>query len=413
MKRIYLGIWIAAFFLYSPAPAQTVERRDGYIPMLWDESQGKIFFELSTQFDKEILYYTQVAKGSGSGSVGFEWGGDGEGGVIEFQRVGSKVLVVEKNVRFRPGGAGPAMEQGLDESYPDSILAALPITKVEGNKVTVDASPLLIRDAVGFAAPRGGRGGGGGLQAGPDPRTTWRFDPARSVIYLPRTKGFPKNTEVEVTVTYEAESGGARTTPESRILTGRLHHSFLEAPTGYTPREADARVGVGGVRFADYSRTYSGNREVEWVRRQRLEKKDPSAAMSEPKEPLTYYLDGAVPEPIRTAIKEGVGWWNKSFEAAGFKNAVVVKDAPLDMDPMDVRYRHIFWVDRDERGYSTGGGLTDPRTGEIIAARVRQRIPGRVRTASRYWQSYMPGASTDNNFFLPPLPATYSSPDTE
>src|SRR5271169_6849580 len=148
MKRVYLGIWIAAFLLHSPAPALTgIERRDGYIPMLWDESQGKLFFELSTQFDKEILYYTQVAKGSGSGSVGFEWGGDGEGGVIEFQRVGSKVLVVEKNIRFRPGSGGPGMEQGIDESFPDSILAALPITKVEGNKVTVDASPLLIRDA--------------------------------------------------------------------------------------------------------------------------------------------------------------------------------------------------------------------------------------------------------------------------
>jgi Met-zincin/Domain of unknown function (DUF5117) len=413
MKRAYLGIWIAAFLFQSPAPAQQLERREGYIPMLWDESQGKLFFELTTQFNKEILYYTNVAQGSGSGSVGFEWAGEGEGGVIEFQRVGSKVLVLEKNVRFRPGSGGPGMEQGVGESFPDSMLAALPITKVEGDKVTVDAMPLLIRDAVGFTAPRAGRGGGG-LQAPPDAATTWRFDPARCAVYLSRTKGFPKNTEVEVTVTYEAQSGGARTTPESRILTGRLHHTFLEAPTGYTPREADWRVGVGSIRYADYSKSYSDSHTVELVRRQRLEKKDPDAAVSEPKEPLTYYLDPAVPEPIRSAIKDGVGWWNKSFEAAGFKNAVVVRDAPLEMDPMDIRYKHIFWVDRDERGYSTGGGLTDPRTGEIIAARVRLESD-RVRTASRYWQSYMPGASRSNNLFLPPLPlfATYSSPDTE
>jgi hypothetical protein len=377
--------------------------------MLWDSDQGKVFFELS-EFNKDILYYAEIAKGSGSGSVGFEWASATEGGVIQFQRAGNKVLVVQKNLRFRPGNSGPGMEQGLDESFPDSILAALPVVKMEGAKVVVDATPLLIRDAVGFAAPR--QRGGGGLEPTPDPGTTWQFDPARSAIYLPRTKGFPKNTEVEVTVTYEARTGGARSTPEAGILTGRLHHSFVEPPTGYTPREADPRVGVGSIRFADYSKSFSGTNSVAWVRRHRLEKKDPSAAMSEPKEPIVYYLDAAVPEPVRSAIKDGFGWWNKSFEAAGFTNAMVIRDAPREMDPMDVRYNQIYWVDRDERGYSNGGGLTDPRTGEIIAARVRLESD-RVRTASRYWQSYMPGSTSDNNFFLPPLPATYSTPDTE
>jgi len=385
------------------------ERRAGFIPMLWDADQGKLYFELA-DFNKDILYYTEVAKGSGSGNVGLEWATAGEGGVIQFQRVGSKVLVVQKNTRFRAGAGGPGMEQGIDESFPDSILAALPVTKVEGGKVIVDASPLLIRDAVGFTAPRSG--GSDGLQLPPDAGTSWQFDPERSAIYIPRTKAFPKNSEVEVTVTYEAKSGGARSTPEARILTGRLHHSFVEPPTGYTPRLADERVGVGGVPFADFSKPYSGSHDVEVIRRHRLEKKDPSAALSEPKEPLVYYLDAAVPEPIRSAIKDGFNWWNKAFEAAGFRNAMVIRDAPPDMDPMDARYNQIYWVDRDERGYSTGGGLTDPRTGEIIAARVRLESD-RVRTASRYWQSYMPGASTDNNFFDPPPPAGYLSPDSE
>ena len=413
---------LAGVFAFSIClSAQTgVERRDGFIPMVWDADQGKLFFEIS-KFDQDILYFTEVAKGSGSGNVGLEWAGGGEGGVIQFHRVGPKVMVVQKNLRFRAGSGGPGLEQGVDESFPDSILASLPVTKTEAGKVTVDATPLVVRDAANFAAPPrpGGRGGAPNEERS---AATWRFDPVRSAIYLPRTKGYPKNTEVEVIVTYEATSGGARTAPETGILSGRLHYSFVEPPTGYKPREADPRIGVGSVRFSDYSRPDGVANGVEWIRRHRLEKKDPSAAMSEPKQPIVYYLDSSIPEPTRSAMKEGFLWWSKSFEAAGFKNALEIRDAPVGMDPMDIRYNQIYWVDRDERGYSTGGGLTDPRTGEILAARVRLESD-RVRTVSNYWRTYMPAVSGGGSFsgpggsnqedeFFAPLPP-YATPETE
>jgi hypothetical protein len=433
MKAIYTQWLLTALAAQASLVAQTglaqtgVDRKDGFIPMLWDADQGKLQFELS-RFDQDVLYFTSVAKGSGSGSVGLEWAGTGEGGVIQFRRVGPKVLVVQRNLRFRAGNGGPGLEQGVDESFPDSVLASLPVVKSDAGKVIVDATPLVIRDAVGFASEageaggRGGRGGGGGrgpaAEEGGRSSAAWRFDPVRSAIYLPRTRGFPKNTEVEVTVTYQATSGGARTAPEARILTGRVHYSFVEPPTGYRPRPADPRIGVGSIRFADYSRPASAGTAVEWVRRHRLEKKDPSAAISEPKQPIVYYLDPAIPEPTRSAMKDGFRWWNKAFEAAGFRNALQIRDLPPDMDPMDVRYNQIYWVNRDERGYSTGGGLTDPRTGEIIAARVRLESD-RVRTASRYWQSYVPGAAStsggdpqnDEGMFLALPP--YSTPETE
>src|SRR5215469_8374915 len=421
MRQLFTRCFVIAVLVAGGLSAQTMERRDGFIPLLWDATQGKLYFEL-TQFDKDVLYYTEIAKGSGSGSVGFEWAGGGEGGVIQFEHVGPRVLVVLKNTRFRAGNGGPGLDQGVDESFPDSVIASLPVFKTEGEKVIVDATPLVVRDATGFGSGSGGRGGRGGtlpggvseLAAG----VSWQFDPARSAIYLPRTKAFPENSEVEVTVTYQAITGGARTTPESRVLSGRLHYSFVEPPTGYTPRQADIRIGVGSVRFADYSRPPGAGTQVEWIRRHRLEKKNPGAALSEPMRPIVYYLDPAIPEPTRSAMKDGFLWWNKAFEGAGFKNALEIRDMPPGMDPMDVRYNQIYWVNRDERGYSTGGGLTDPRTGEIIAARVRLESD-RVRTASRYWQSYMPGATgggagdsqQEERFFLP-LPA-YSSPDTE
>ncbi len=416
MKQVFIRCLIAALVVCAgvSAQAQNMDRQEGFIPLLWDAAQGKLYFELS-QFDKDVLFYTEIAKGSGSGSVGFEWAGGGEGGVIQFQRVGPKVLVVQKNTRFRAGRGGPGLEQGIDESFPDSILASLPVVKTDGGKVTVDATPLVVRDGVGFGS--GGRGRGGTLPGGVTELiagVSWQFDPARSTIYLPRTKAFPKNSEVEVTATYQALTGGARTTPEARVLSGRLHYSFVEPPTDYTPRKADMRIGIGTVRFADYSKAPSGGTEVEWIRRHRIEKKNPGAAMSEPKAPIVYYLDPAIPEPTRSAMKDGFLWWNKSFEAAGYKNALEIRDMPVGMDPMDVRYNQIYWVNRDERGYSTGGGLTDPRTGEILAARVRLESD-RVRTASKYWQSYMPtgGGSNGQNdfFFLPDAP--YSSPDSE
>jgi len=283
MKRFRTGAISLVLLSVSLSGQTGMERRDGFIPMLWDSAQGKLLFEI-TKFDQDILYFTEVAKGSGSGNVGFEWAAESEGGVIQFQRVGPKVMVVQKNLRFRPGSGGPGMVQGVDQSFPDSILASLPIVSSDGGRVLVDATPLIIRDSVRFAAP-GGNGRGG--QPGEVRATTlWRFDPNRSAIYLPRTKGYPKNTEVEVTVTYEATSGGARTTPEASILTGRLHHSFVEPPTGYTPRAADARIGVGSVRFSDFSKPDTGGKEVEWIRRHRIEKKDPNAALSEPKQPI-------------------------------------------------------------------------------------------------------------------------------
>lgn len=416
---VALGIMLSeALFAQSG-----MERRDGYIPMLWDAGKGKLYFEL-TRLDQDILYFTSVAKGSGSGSVGFEWAGGGEGGVIQFQRVGPKVMVVQKNLRFRAGSGGPGVEKGLDASFPESIIASLPIIRTDGSTVIVDATPLVVRDAAGFASTtgRGGRGGGGPQANELIGGTVWRFDPDRSAIYLPHTKGFPKNSEVEVTVTYEATSGGARTTPETGVLTGRLHYSFVEPPTGYTPRQADPRIGVQAIRFVDYSLPPSSTNVVQWVRRHRLEKKDPNAAISEPVKPIVYYLDAAVPEPTRTAMKQGFLWWNKAFEAAGFKNALEIRDATPDMDPMDVRYNMIYWVDRDQRGYSSGGGLTDPRTGEILAARVRLESD-RVRTMSNYWQAYEPpitgggGGNEENGlfeegFFDSGLPA-YSTPETE
>ena len=132
---------------------------------------------------------------------------------------------------------------------------------------------------------------------------------------------------------------------------------------------------------------------MRWIRRWRLEKKDPKAALSEPKQQIVFYVDPAIPEPIRSAMKTGFERWNKAFEVAGFKNAVRAADPTPDMDPMDIRHSWLLWINRDERGFSSGGGYSDPRTGEILGAKVRMDS-ARIRTIDNYWSTYLAADDT-------------------
>jgi hypothetical protein len=204
---------------------------------------------------------------------------------------------------------------------------------------------------------------------------TYKLDESRSAFYLPRTKGFPQNTEIETTLTFTTDGDPGRyvreTTPSPSAVTLREHHSFVQLPDlNYKPRKLDPRAPSFGIEFYDYASPINEPVEKRWIQRFRLEKKDPSAAVSEPVKPIVYYVDNGAPEPIRTALIEGASWWNQAFEAAGFRNAFQVKVLPADADPMDVRYNMINWVHRSTRGWSYGGGVIDPRTGEVIKGNV-------------------------------------------
>ena len=181
---------------------------------------------------------------------------------------------------------------------------------------------------------------------------SYALDRNRSAIYLPRTKAFPRNTEVEAMLTFADAATGPGTlvsgvTPMPDSVTVREHHSFVALPPpGYTPRRADPRVGVFGVDFFDYASPFTGPIEKQWIARHRLMKKDPTPRSPSRSKPIVYYVDAGAPEPIRSALIEGASWWSQAFEAAGFRNAFQVKVLPPDADPMDVRYNMINWVHR-------------------------------------------------------------------
>jgi hypothetical protein len=345
------------------AKTNGLQKIDGFMPMYWDATNGKMFMEIA-RFKTEVLYQISLPTGIGSNPLGLDRGQLGGTHVVFFERIGQKVLMIEPNYDFRAITEDAAERRAVEESFARSVLWGFKVEMAEGERVLVDATTFFLRDAHGVLDRlRQSRQG------------NYRMDESRSAFYLPRTKGFPKNSEVEVmlTMTSDGETGPLLrgTVPTPQAISVREHYSFVELPDShYKPRKLDPRVGVNGLDFHDYASPITEPIDKHWINRHRIEKRDPGVAVSEPVKPIIYYVDNGTPEPIRSALLEGASWWNQAFEAAGFKNGFQVKVLPEDADPMDARYNMINWVHRSTRGWSYGSSIQDPRTGEIIKGNV-------------------------------------------
>ena len=344
---------------------------DGFIPMYWEASSGKLWIEIS-RWDTDILHMTGLASGLGSNDIGLDRGALSGSRLVRFHRVGPKVLMIQPNLDFRASSTNPREVRAVTDAFAPSTLWGFTAAAETDGRVLVDATDFVVRDMINWAQR---------LRPG-----TYRFDAGRSAVHLPMTMGFPENTEIEASLTFVRQPGGGgggfggfgggggtfegvgNVASTGEAATIRLHHSFVQLPElgEYTPRAFDPRSGYGTMSFADYSAPLGEDMQQRFIRRHRLEKRDPSAAMSEAVEPLVYYLDPGAPEPIRTALLEGARWWNQAFEAAGFRDAFQVEMLPDGVSSHDVRYNVINWVHRSTRGWSTGGSVTDPRTGEIL-----------------------------------------------
>ncbi len=357
----------AVLLAQTPTPSiadktRGMERIEGFVPMYWDAGQGKIWFEIG-RLGEELLYIVSMPTGVGSNDIGLDRGQLGGERIVRFDRVGPRLLLVQPNYRFRAVTDNPDERRAVEQSFAQSVIWGFKV-EAEGNgAVLVDGTDFVLRDGhdVIGAMHRAGQG-------------AYRLDAARSALFLPRTKGFPRNSEVEVTLTFTTNNPGRwvrDVAPSPEAVTVRQHHSFVALPEpGFKPRPSDPRSGFFGVSYYDYATPFSQPIIQRFIARHRLEKKDPAAAVSEPVKPIIYYLDRGAPEPIRSALLEGARWWNQAFEAAGYKDAFRVELLPDGADPMDVRYNMIQWVHRFTRGWSYGATVTDPRTGEIIKGHV-------------------------------------------
>jgi hypothetical protein len=282
---------------------------------------------------------------------------------VRFERIGPKVLLVQPNYEYRASSGNPDERRAVAEAFAQSVLWGFQVEAEDPGRVLVDATQFYLQDAHGVAEA---------LQR--TRQGTFRLDASRCAVYLPRTKNFPRNTEVEATLTFSGERPGGwvrQVTPSPEALTVRQHHSFVRLPdAGYEPRAFDPRAGYFSIDFMDYAAPLGESVTRRFIARHRLKKKDPNAAASEPVAPIVYYLDRGTPEPVRSALLDGARWWSGAFEAAGFRNAFRVELMPEGADPMDLRYNVIQWVHRATRGWSYGATVTDPRTGEILKGNV-------------------------------------------
>ncbi|HEX8688479.1 MAG TPA: DUF5117 domain-containing protein, partial [Pyrinomonadaceae bacterium] len=173
-----------------------LQKLDGYFPVYWDAEGGRLLLEVS-RFEQEFLYQVSLPTGVGSNPLGLDRGQLGDTRVVRFERVGPKVLLVEPNQKYRAISSDPAERRAVEESFARSVLWGFKVEAAEGERVLVDATQFFLRDAHGVVERMRAANQG-----------TFGLDESRSAFYMPRTKGFPKNTEVEATLTFTSAQPG-------------------------------------------------------------------------------------------------------------------------------------------------------------------------------------------------------------
>ncbi len=369
-------------------------KHDGFIPVYLSDTTDKILLEIPRD-SFPALMLTMQSTGLGSNPIGIDRGAGGRTQIVNFDRNADHVFVVFQNTRFRGAAGNPEHERTVAEAFPVSTVAALPLLAVEDGHLLVDATEFFVRDWTNVTET---------LQRTRQGNYTLAKD--RSAVYAPLTKAFPKNTEVDVALTFATNGrpGGivSRMAPDGSAFTLHEHVSLLQLPDdGYKPRAWDPRIGYFGVTFNDYAQPIDQPLEQRWIARHRLERVNPSDPNSAIKNPIVYCVDPGIPEPIKTATLQGVKWWEQAFDDAGLKGGFKVDFCPDSVDPMDSRYNVLVWENRNERGWSVSAAITDPRTGEIIKG-VSRLDSHRARTDYNIFAALMGAAKTpaDTAFVL-------------
>jgi hypothetical protein len=375
-SSLSLALVLAVGTASHAAPARTAAEKPAEKPLLdvkADPLTGKIIATLpkpgADGVSARYIYLTQLGSGLGSAPIGLDRAAASETRILVFRRIGKKVAAEVENSKFVASSGDPDEQRAVDTSFATSTLwMGDVVNTAKDGSYTVDLSGFLARDDIGMAQAI--KNGGGG---------DFRFVPELSAADPNFVKVFPKNAEFAAKLTLRSDEPKAevRNIVSGNTLTLMLRHSLIALPEpGYVQR-TDPYGYTIGLQKVDFSTPLGSPIVRDLARRFRLEKTDPSAMRSPVKKPIIFYIDRSAPEPVRTALKEGVSWWNSAFDAAGFENAFSVDILPEGADPLDVRYNVVNWVDRATRGWSYGQPISDPRTGEIIKGSV---LLGSLRT---------------------------------
>lgn len=364
----YTILFFLFFFGITSLSAQFLEgKKDlqsykGFFNFHYSEADGEIYLEVD-KLDTEFLYAHFLASGLGSNDIGLDRGQIGDGVVVKFIKSGNKILLLQPNQNFRAITDNDLEKNSIEQAFAKSVLFGFPIKETKGETYIIDLTPFLMKDTHRVAK-----------RLKKSKEGVYKLDKTRNVLWMDNTKAFPKNVEFESLLTFVGEPTGKNitpVTPDASAISVIQHQSFVELPgNNYQPRVFDTRSGSYPMSYMDYATPIWEPIKKRFIYRHHIEKQNPDAITSEAVEPIVYYLDPGTPEPIRSALLEGASWWNQAFESIGYKNGFQVKMLPEDADPLDLRYNVIQWVHRSTRGWSYGGSISDPRTGEIIKGHV-------------------------------------------
>jgi hypothetical protein len=365
----FINLFICLFFInlsFTQNKSQygnnSIKSFEGFFNFSYSEKNDKIFLEVNS-LNKQFLYVSALSQGIGSNVIGLDRGQLGVRKIVFFKKAGNKLLLIEPNLKYVAKTNNPLEKKSVVEAFAKSVLYGFPIIDYKNGIYKIDITSFLLEDRHGVIKRLDKRNQG-----------EFSIDKSKSSINLGRTKAFINNVEFDVLLTFTGDAEGSfikSVVPSPDNVTVYQHHSFIELPDNkYKPRSFDPRSGGNSISFYDYSSPVSEKTLKQYVLRHRLIKKNKNKPLSEPLEPIIYYLDNGTPEPVRSALIEGGQWWNEAFEKIGFKDAFKIKILPKNTDPLDIRYNVIQWVHRSTRGWSYGSSVVDPRTGEIIKGHV-------------------------------------------
>ena len=357
MKKLLLSIILVSNFSFSQETDY-----EGFMNFSYNNDSGKIILEIN-KLDSEFMYINSLSRGVGNNDLGLDRGQLGDSRVVYFTKRGNRILLIQPNLRYVSNSSNYLENKAVKEAFARSVLFGFDIIEKTKDSYKIDITSFLIRDAHGVSQRLRNSNSG-----------SYTLNKSMSAIDLDRTKAFPKNIEFDVLLTFTGNPSGnlvRSVTPTPSNLTVNQHHSFVKLPdNNYKKRKFDPRSGSNPFIVYDYSTPIEDKLEQRFIVRHRLNKKYPKQEISEPVEPIVYYIDNGTPEPVKSALIEGGNWWNQAFESAGYKDAFRIEVLPEDADPMDVRYNLIQWIHRSTRGWSYGANIVDPRTGEIIKGQV-------------------------------------------
>ncbi|WP_296720317.1 zinc-dependent metalloprotease [Erythrobacter sp.] len=387
-RRIRLGVLLLALSLpLAPVNAQVGPQEiaapageTGLVPVRTDAAKGRILLTLPRPGEDgvalRVLYSTALKTGLGSAPLVLDRGRTGNTQMVAFRRIGGKIAVQFENPRFRASSGEPAQQQAVASDFGISTVWLTDIAEtLDDGRLVIDIAPFLTLDTLGIAASLNQDQDPFGIGAASSiAGKGFKLEEKLSLADPASVHLFPDNLEVDAIQTYVSEKPGAEVeniVPEPGKVTLTVHHSFVRLPEpGFVPRSFDPRLGGFATQAVDFSAPLGAPVVYDMANRFRLEKLDPAAPRSRVKKPIIFYLDRNTPEPIRSALLEGIGWWGDAFDAAGFIDAFRVEMLPEEADPLDVRYNMVNWVDRATRGWAYGQQIADPRTGEIVKGMV-------------------------------------------